>query len=574
MAKLLSSLPVGAKVKFGKYSVNGETAQSIIWLIVAKNHTCTPAYPTNSVTLLTEKAIDMRAFDATEPTNTDSEIASYGNNYYPVSNLDQWLNKSASDWYSPAHTYDTAPANTRTGNFGTAYDTRPAFLNAFSTHEINAILNTNIEVPVRTGGYNVSREQISRKVFLASWTEMGYSATITLGAKWEYFSSNSKLTSLTHQAYINSLSTTKPTSESDSIACWTRNIQGSSSTSVGCSSQENNTSAWNANSGRVGVRPALNLSNTLAVSEVTDSDGCYTVIVNTPPPSPTTLTVPSTIHGGKSNAISWDGVTDPDGDTVTYQLECSLDGADYEQVYSGSSTYYYHLVPFRTASVTYRVKALDPMGESSAYTTSATLTVINNNAPVISGSDSNLGVKSAGFSGTYTITDADNNAVTVTEAIDGVQIRAFVTTLGTTNTYGITENTWLTLANGTHTLTIRATDGMDTSVRTYTFTKLVESFTIQNSTPWSASVMPTRIMLVVTRNIPTTSTFKVEVCNNGYDSSPTWEDCTDTVISGLIHIFTNKTKTASNWGVKVRVTVGRNGATGACYISAIGGNFE
>jgi hypothetical protein len=81
-------------------------------------------------------------------------------------------------------------------------------------------------------------------------------------------------------------------------------------------------------------------------------------------------------------------------------------------------------------------------------------------------------------------------------------------------------------------------------------------------------------MLVVTRNIPPTATFKVEVCNNGYDTSPTWEDCTDAVKSGLVHVFTNKTKTASNWGVLVRVTVARNGATGACYVSAIGGNFE
>ena len=44
MAQALSNLPIGAKVKFGKYSVNGEAAQSIIWLVVAKNHSSTPAY--------------------------------------------------------------------------------------------------------------------------------------------------------------------------------------------------------------------------------------------------------------------------------------------------------------------------------------------------------------------------------------------------------------------------------------------------------------------------------------------------------------------------------------------------
>jgi hypothetical protein len=45
-------------------------------------------------------------------------------------------------------------------------------------------------------------------------------------------------------------------------------------------------------------------------------------------------------------------------------------------------------------------------------------------------------------------------------------------------------------------------------------------------------------------------------------------------MSGLVHVFSNKAKTAAKWGVLVRVTVERNGATGACYISAIGGNFE
>jgi hypothetical protein len=132
----------------------------------------------------------------------------------------------------------------------------------------------------------------------------------------------------------------------------------------------------------------------------------------------------------------------------------------------------------------------------------------------------------------------------------------------------------LALPNGSHTFTIRATDGMDSSVRTYTFTKLVNSFTIQNTTPLQSTNMPTRIMMVVTRVIPSAATFKVEVCNNGYDTSPTWEDATSTVVSGRVYQFTNKTKTATKWGVKYRITVNRNGATGACYISAIGGNFE
>mgnify|MGYP007030125331 CR=1 FL=1 len=55
MAQLLSNLAVGAKVKFGRYQVASEVAQEIIWKIAAKNHSSTPAYPANAITLITEK---------------------------------------------------------------------------------------------------------------------------------------------------------------------------------------------------------------------------------------------------------------------------------------------------------------------------------------------------------------------------------------------------------------------------------------------------------------------------------------------------------------------------------------
>jgi hypothetical protein len=393
------------------------------------------------------------------------------------------------------------------------------------------------------------------------------------GGKWSYFTTNNLFAYLTPQAYTYTLSDLKPSGVSAAWHWWLRSNNQSNSHAAYAIDENGERDATYAYRGGIGVRPALNLPSALMVSNTLDSEGSYTLVWNTAPPAPTTLNTP-TIYGGKSNSISWSSVTDPDGDAVTYQLECSVNGGAYAQIYSGASTSYAHLVPFGTTSVAYRVKATDPSGESSAYKTSATVTVINNNAPVISGSDSNLGVKSSGFTGTYTVTDANKNTVTVTEAIDGVQIRSLVATLGQAITYGVTENTWLALPNGSHTLTIRATDGIDTSVRTYTFTKLVETLKIQNSTPWTLSTMPTRIMLVITRNIPSTATFKVEACNNGYDASPKWEDCTDAVKSGLVHVFTNTTKTATNWGVLVRVTVERNGATGACYVSAIGGNFE
>ena len=584
MAQLLSNLPIGAKIKFGKYSVRGETAQPIIWVVVAKNHSSTPAYPTNCVTLLTQKSIDLLAADAREVTNSITERRNYGNNRYSFSNIDQWLNTDGNggSWYSAQHSADQAPDSESPMpnevpviSNGVEYSTRPGFLNAFTSAEKNVILSTTIRVvksSVDGGGY----EDISRKVFLPSVTELGLADEngIAEGGKWSYFDGTLSAP-LTNQAYSNTLSNYKPATVSGTWRWWLRTAYYTNGYSLRCINDKGALDGTQAYIGSTGVRPALNILSAVSASDTTDSDGCYTIVPNSTPSAPSYLNVPTAIYGGKTNAISWGNAVDLDGNSVTYQLECSVNGGTYAQIYSGNGTTYAHLVPYGTATVAYRVKATDPVGASSAYVTSTTMTVINNKAPVISGSDSNLGVKSSGFVGSYTITDANSDAVTVTESIDGVQIRALVATLNTPIPYSISGNTWLTLPNGSHTFTITATDGIDTTVRTYVFTKLVDKFTIQNSTPWVTSTRPSRIMLVITRNIPSGAKFKVEVCNNGCDSEPTWEDCTDAVTSGLVHVFANQeAQDLTLWGVLVRVTVERNGAAGACYVSAIGGNFE
>lgn len=568
MVQSLSNLPIGSKVKFGKHSVNGETPWSITWTVVAMNHR---DYPSNSVTLLTDKIIDLRAVDGQEWGLPDQPVDLHaGNNNYGLSNIDAWLNSHQTSWYTSKHTMDTSP-NSSTTSYGTEYVDLPGFLSNFSEEERNAILPTTIVVTK----YYCTTENLTRQVFLPSLAEIGLTATGEPidGSLWSYFATYSRATSIAPQCYANTRCGYKSTDVTGNWSYWVRSAYSSLSRETYRVTVGGYLSNSASDSGSEGIRPAINLASSTLVTDTTDAEGCYTVVFNSPPSTPAILNVP-TIYGGKSNPISWSNSTDIQGDAITYQLECSMNGGNYEQVYSGTSAVYAHIVPFGTSTVTYRVKATDPSGMSSAYITSSIITVINNNAPVISGSDSNLGVKSEGFIGAYSITDANYDTVTVTEAIDGVQIRALVVGLGDEIIYGVTGGTWLTLPNGSHTLTISATDGIDTTVRTYLFTKLVDSFSIQNSAPWASSTMPSRIMLVVTRNIPTTSTFKVEVCNNGYDTSPTWEDATDAVVSGLVHVFSNKTKTATDWGVRVKVTVERNGATGACYVSAIGGNFE
>lgn len=579
MSQLLSNLPTGAKVKFGKFQVNSETAHPIVWTVVAKNHQCTPAYPTNAITLHAAEILDLRCFDAKEPSNSNSDRQSYGNNRYSVSNLDQWLNKDAAGgaWYSAAHSADQSPNSSSVVYANTQYASRPGFLNGFTDDEKAAILSTTIRVvkPSVDGG---SYEDVVRKVFLPSTTEVGLSNenSIAEGAAWGYYTSNTaRIGYLTQQCFSNTPSSSKPSSKTTAWYWWLRTPYYSGASSARFVYSDGCLYGNTAYIGSNGVRPALNLSSSLLVSDSTDANGCYTFVWNQAPMKPFYINVPTSVYGGKSATIVWGASTDPDGNLSGYILQRKVGTGSWTQVYKGANRSYADSITYGWTTVQYRVCAYDSQGATSDYQTSASRTVINNQPPVISGSNANLGTKSEGFTQTYTVTDADNDSVTVDELLDDEPIRSYVVTLGETNTFYVTGSTWLQLSNGSHTMKIKANDGSNsTTVRTYTFTKSVNSFTIQNTTPYTSNTRPTRIKITVTRSIPAESDFKVYVCNNGFDTSPTWEDATTSVTGGLVHVFENTTKTGTNWGVIIKVVVTRGEGEGACYVSQIGGNFE
>ena len=287
MPQALSNLPVGAKVKFGKFQVNTEDAQPIVWTIVAKNHQCTPAYPENAITLHATEILDLRCFDAKEPSNSNSDRRASGNNRYSVSNLDQWLNKDAAGgaWYSPAHSADHSPDTTAgTGSYGTQYATRPGFLNGFTDDEKAAILSTTIRVvkPITDGG---SYEDIARKVFLPSTTEVGLDNenNIPEGTAWGYYTSDTaRIGYVTQQCFSNTLSSAKPSSKNTACDWWLRTPRYSFPDYVRNVRMNGTLSYVFAFHGDLGVRPALNLSSSLLVSDSTDVDGCYTFVWTSP----------------------------------------------------------------------------------------------------------------------------------------------------------------------------------------------------------------------------------------------------------------------------------------------------
>lgn len=374
MSQALSNLAVGSKVKFGKYQVNTEEAQSIIWTIVAKNHVSTPAYPSDSVTLHAAGILDLRCFDAKEPNNTAFGRRDYGNNRYVVSNLKQWLNSraAANAWYSSQHSYDQSPNSSVYVNYGTQYASKAGFLSLFSDDEYNAILDTSILTakPTEDGG---GSETIVTKVFLPSKIEVGVSQenNISEGASWGYYTSNSlRKGHLAAQCFDNTSSSLKPDSKDEAWSWWLRSPEYSMTSNVRTVLDTGQVSTKNSYNGSVGVRPALNLSSSLLVSDTADSDGCYTVVFANPLTPPATITVPSAITAGDSIAVSWGAVTGAD----SYTLERSVDGGSFTQMYSGIAASYADTALAIWSKVQYRVASVKD-NVSSDWTTSVEITV-------------------------------------------------------------------------------------------------------------------------------------------------------------------------------------------------------
>lgn len=222
-------------------------------------------------------------------------------------------------------------------------------------------------------------------------------------------------------------------------------------------------------------------------------------------------------------------------------------------------------------------------GARPAFTLPSSLSVSDdgsvtvNTAPVINYSGgSALGDKTEGFTLSYSVSDADGDAVTVTEKLDNVVQRTFAPALGETQQFqAVLPANFQTILNGNHTITIEATDGKAAAAPVnVTFSKAVHSASITLSTPLAADDMPTAIRLSITGDIPDDAVWTAEVCNNAHDASPTWENIKPAIQSGYNFVFSNKTKTAENWGVNFRIEVTRGPSNTGGYIYAIEGGFQ
>src|SRR5699024_5378097 len=124
------------------------------------------------------------------------------------------------------------------------------------------------------------------KVFLLSKAEVGLGAEngVSEGSTLAMFSDNaSRQCRPTAQAVANSEYTSGSLSASQPWWYWLRSPSASNSYGVRYVSSGGTLGSIGAYDGSYGVRPALNLSSSILVSDSPDSDGAYTIVWNQAP---------------------------------------------------------------------------------------------------------------------------------------------------------------------------------------------------------------------------------------------------------------------------------------------------
>ena len=296
------------------------------------------------------------------------------------------------------------------------------------------------------------------------------------------------------------------------------------------------------------------LASSNLVSDTADTDGAYTLLWNQPPTTPSSITY-GTPQAGQALTLSTGGSTDPEGDAISYVWERKVDFGVWTQIGITTAKTIQDTVPSSGTTYYARVKAVDAVGNESAYCTGSGKTISYNTPPVISGSDQNVGAKTDPFTYQYTVTDAQSatQTLTVTETLtngtETITLRTYTATAGAQNTADL-SSVWIRLIAGTHVLKITASDGNGgTAVRNITFSRTVTRIAAARAFNTDAKVTKVFVSLYPSDR-PAGSTLHLEVTNNPFDATPVWEDITEKA-NRLVHTFTNST-VANGYGLGYR----------------------
>lgn len=235
LSKLLSK----SKIKLGKWN------NTVLKWIVCRDTS------DNQVRLILDgssyNVLGEKQFDAPEPSNSDSDRRSYGNNRYIYSNLHQWLNsnKPANQWYTSQHRADAPPP----------YANQNGFLNQWTEKEIKSLEIANWTV-TKSSVDGSGSETFQSRVTLASTTEIGLENG-TGGGRLDIMNSDG-------DRDLGGFYWCRTPYPSD--AFFVRGVRGGGALS------------YNAAYSAYGVRPLCKPLSNILVSLEPDSEGCYTIV--------------------------------------------------------------------------------------------------------------------------------------------------------------------------------------------------------------------------------------------------------------------------------------------------------
>lgn len=296
----------------------------------------------------------------------------------------------------------------------------------------------------------------------------------------------------------------------------------------------------------------------------------------------------STEYGEKAGAFSIAyTVADEDGDT--FNVSVKLDGTEIES-HEGQSAGSYtldltqHWQALTKDKHTITITATDSNEESTTETYTFTKTNSAPGAPTIINPVENLRVESNGYIYYNPAEDPDGDNQTIkieiSESADFTTVQTFeemekenagewekVETITNADAGANMRTRYETTATGRiYIRAVAADSGSGTSATSDTVAASVGT-TLQITTlPYEYDTMPTMIAVALKETVGNKAEQTIEVCNNAYDDTPTWE--TYSPVNGL-HAFTNDTKTADKWAIATRVTINAGEETGTIEINAI-----
>ncbi len=210
---------------------------------------------------------------------------------------------------------------------------------------------------------------------------------------------------------------------------------------------------------------------------------------------------------------------------------------------------------------------------SDSADTDGAYEIIWNTAPTIADIPAKGEQKTTPFNIAYTASDVDGDVLSVSATLNGHAIYSKNNVVS-----GTAENIQITKAiidsygvNGTNTIVVSVYDGSVSVSKSTTFTRSQTDLTVQGAAALSCDEMPEEIGIKLVADVPDGATMFVFCCNNGNDTNPIWEDCTQEVINGEMYTFTNKTKTATKWGVNIKVVIQKGTATEEISVGGFGG---